>query len=200
MNRGRLVAFEGLDGCGKSTQARRLADALRAAGSDVALTREPTDGPWGRRIRAMAASGEPVSVEEELAWFLEDRREHVEELIAPALETGVVVVTDRYFLSTVAYQGSRGLDWRELLAKSEQRFPPPDLVLLLEIDPATGLERARGRGALDSVFEEADRLARVGEIFGAIDRPYLARIDARPDEDAVHAAVVECVRQRLAIL
>jgi dTMP kinase len=80
------VAFEGLDGCGKSTQIRRLARDLEAAGHDVLATREPTDGHWGRRIREMARSGEPVTPEEELRWFVEDRRQHVTEVLAPALE------------------------------------------------------------------------------------------------------------------
>ena len=119
MNAGRLLAFEGLDGSGKSTQAERLVRALRETGHEVVATAEPTGGPWGRRIRAAARGEAPVSAQDELAWFVEDRREHVAQVIGPALAGGRVVVTDRYFLSTVAYQGARGLDWRAILEESE---------------------------------------------------------------------------------
>jgi len=197
VKRGRLLALEGLDGCGKSTQAARLAEHLRAAGRDVVATREPTDGPTGRRIRAMARSGEAVAPAEELRWFVADRREHVEEVIAPALAAGRWVVTDRYFLSTVAYQGARGLDWREILAESERRVPLPDVALVFEIDPARGLERVRERGgAAEPVFEEAGYLERVAAIFAAIDRPWVARVDARAPMDEVTRRALAALRDR----
>ena len=198
MNRGRLLAFEGLDGCGKSTQVAALSRALREADRDVLTTREPTDGAWGRRIREMARAGVPAAAEEELRWFVEDRRAHVAEALEPALRAGRVVLTDRYFLSTVAYQGARGLDPERILADSEAEFPLPDLVLLLEVEPALGLERVRGRGGeLESVFEQPERLARVAEIFRSLDRPYIERIDASGPADAVEHAIRTRVEQRL---
>jgi dTMP kinase len=201
VKRGTLLAFEGLDGSGKSTQVAELARALREAGREVLATHEPTDGPTGTRIRAMARSGVPLAPEEELRWFLEDRRVHVREIIAPALAAGRIVVTDRYFLSTVAYQGARGLDWRRILAESEAEFPLPDLVLLLEIDVSLGLSRARGRGdAGELVFEHADLLERVAAIFREIDRPYVERLAATGSVAAVHARVVDRVRARLGLL
>jgi dTMP kinase len=172
VNGGRLLVFEGLDGCGKSTQIERLARALREAGDDVLVTCEPTDGAWGRRLREMAHGSEPVAADEELRWFVEDRREHVAQVLAPGLEAGRIVLTDRYYLSSVAYQGARGLDWRRILEDSEAEFPPPDLVLLLEIEPEAGLARVRARGeALETVFERRDFLERVAEIFRAVERP-----------------------------
>jgi len=200
VNGGRLLAFEGLDGCGKSTQLEPLAAVLRAAGHDVVTTREPSDGPHGRRIREMATSNAVVAPDEELRWFVEDRRQHVAEVLAPALEAGRVVVTDRYYLSSVAYQGARGLDWRAILADSEREFPVPDLVLLFEITPEVGLERVRARGGpLDHAFERADYLAGVAEIFRAIDRPYVERVDASHPPDAVGDVVRERVRARLGL-
>lgn len=194
MNRGRLVAFEGLDGCGKSTQIEHLARALRDAGCDVLVTREPSDGPAGRRIRELAHSGDPLTPEEELHGFVLDRREHVASVVAPALDAGRVVLTDRYFLSTVAYQGARGLDPERILARSEAEFPLPDLALLLEIDPAEGLARVRARGGAPALFERLERLERVAEIFRSLDRPYLARIDARGPVASVAERVLERVR------
>jgi dTMP kinase len=198
VNPGRLIVFEGLDGCGKTTQAEALCAALRTAGHDVVRTGEPTDGPSGRRIRELARSGRGVSAAEELRCFLEDRRAHVAEVIGPELAAGRVVVCDRYTLSTVAYQGARGLDWQDLLAAAEAEFPLPDLVLLLEIDPASGLERVAQRGGpRESLFEEDARLARVAAIFHAIERPYVERIDATPPPQEVERAVRACVRRRL---
>ena len=200
MKRGTLIAFEGLDGAGKSTQVERLGQALGAAKCEVVLTREPTDGPEGQRIRASARGEAPLSPDEELRCFVEDRDRHVAGTIEPGLRAGKVVVTDRYFLSTVAYQGARGFDWSALLAESEARFPLPDLVLLLELDPVVGLERVRERGQAPEVFEKRGFLERAADIFACIDRDYVARIDARGDPDRVYRAVVECVRERLDLL
>lgn len=190
MKRGRLIALEGLDGCGKSTQLPDVSAWLAARGEDVLATREPTDGAWGQKIRAMAKSGDLVAPDEELRWFYADRAEHVAQEIEPALSDGRSVVTDRYFLSTVAYQGARGLDWRTILAESEARFPVPDVALLFEVDAATGLARVRARGSeLEPAFEREDFLVRVAEIFAQIERPYLVRIDATEESSAVGAAV-----------
>jgi dTMP kinase len=189
VNRGALVALEGLDGSGKTTALPALVAALRSGAREVIATREPTDGPSGRRIRAMARSGERVAPEQELGWFFEDRREHVAQVIAPALAAGHTVVTDRYYLSTVAYQGARGLDWRDILARSEAEFPIPDLALVFEITPEQGLARVHARGGVaEPAFERADYLARVAEIFAAIDRDYVVRIDGSGPLEAVRAA------------
>jgi dTMP kinase len=192
VNGGTLVALEGLDGSGKTTQLPALVAALRARGRDVVATREPTDGEFGRRIRAMARSGELVAPEEELHWFFEDRREHVAQVIAPALAAGRTVVTDRYYLSTVAYQGARGLDWRAILAQSEGEFPSPDLALVFELAAGQGLARVRERYgvAAEPVFERVDYLERVATIYAAIERDYVVRIDASGSEEAVRAAAL----------
>jgi dTMP kinase len=200
VNRGRLVVFEGVDGSGKSTQLRLLAERLRARGVDSRTTHEPTDGTWGQRIRAMARSGERVAPEEELRWFVEDRREHVARVIEPALAAGQLVLSDRYYLSTVAYQGARGFDPQRLLADAEAEFPPPDLALVFEIDAARGLARVAERGGVaEPAFEEAAFLARVGAIFRAIERPWIARIAADAARDHVHAEVCAVLRLRLGI-
>jgi dTMP kinase len=199
VKRGTLVAFEGLDGSGKSTQIAALARRLRARGLDVVVTKEPTDGVWGRRIRAMAASAAHPDRDEELRWFVEDRREHVKAVIAPALAAGHVVLTDRYFLSTVAYQGARGHDPVRLLRESEAEFPRPDLAILLELDPASGLARVGRRGAApEPAFEERSYLERVAAVFRSLERPWLVRIDASAAAEVVEERVGAAVERVLA--
>ncbi len=198
MKHGSFLVFEGLDGSGKSTQVARLAEALRERGREVVVTAEPFEGSeWGRRIRAMARAGDPLPPDEELSWFWKQRRDHVEQCIRPAMARGCTVVCDRYYLSTVAYQGARGLDPAVLLHESEVEFPLPDLVLLLEVEPALGLERAGTRGEpSEPVFERQDFLERVASVFASLELDYLERIDARGDVDAVHAAILGALRGR----
>ena len=199
--RGKLLVLEGLDGSGKSTQLPRLAARLRRAGHTVIETREPHDCAAGRRIRALARSGEPALPEQELALFMEQRRAHVRERIAPALARGEVLLSDRYFLSTVAYQGARGLDPAALLAANEAEFPLPDLALLLELPPAAGLARVASRGGpAEPAFERGDFLARVATLFAALDRPYIERIDASGAPDEVEARIAAGVARRTGLL
>lgn len=196
----KLIAFDGLDGCGKTTQLARLALRLRASGCDVLETREPTDGRWGRRIREMARSGERVAPEEELRWFLEDRTEHVAREIEPALAAGRTVLTDRYTLATVAYQGARGLDWRELLADAEARFPLPDLAVLVEVEPRVAMARVVARGApVEPAFEELGFQERVAAIFAELPCAYVERVRGDDDVDAVEARVTAVVARRLGL-
>lgn len=192
MKRGRLLTFEGLDGSGKSTQCARLARELEQAGHTIVATREPTDGEWGRRIRAMARSGDTVAPAEELRWFVEDRREHVREVIEPGLASGATVLCDRYYHSTVAYQGARGLDPWQLLADAERGFPRPDVTLLFALPVDEGLARIAARGGTpEPAFEQRDFQLRVGEVFDALAArcDEIVRIDAAGSEDDVAARV-----------
>ncbi|MFP6655286.1 MAG: dTMP kinase [Myxococcota bacterium] len=199
MKRGTLIVFEGLDGCGKSTQLRRAAKTLSERGCLPIVTSEPTDGPWGRRIREMARSGKRVSPETELEWFFEDRREHMRELVEPALAAGDVVLSDRSYLSTVAYQGARGLDAAKILSDSQAEFARPDLVLLLEISAREGLSRVHARGGQsEPVFENLEFLEGVRRIFDSMDVDGLIRIDASRGPDEVAVEVVAALERTLA--
>jgi dTMP kinase len=189
---GTLLVFEGLDGSGKSTQLRRLAARLRAAGHDVVETAEPYEGgSWGKRIREMARSGRPLAPREELRWFLEQRREHVRDVVGPALGDGRIVLSDRYFLSTAAYQGARGLDREEIVRRSEAEFPVPDVVILLELAAEEGLGRLAERpGHREPVFERRGFQERVAVEFAALERPYLVRVPASAPADEVERSVL----------
>lgn len=197
--RGLLLAFEGIDGTGKSSQVQLLADALRGQGYPVVTTREPTDGPYGRRIRAFFAKRHQLSPAAELELFMDDRRQHVRELIEPALASGQIVLTDRYYLSTAAYQGAAGRDPEEIMAANEAFAPVPDLVLLLTLPPAVGIRRIRElRGEALNDFEQAATLARVAEIFAGLQRDYIARIDASGSLAEVQRLIGARVRALLA--
>ncbi len=197
MKRGKLIVFEGIDGCGKSTQLERAAQALRARGLEIVETREPTDGAFGRRIRAMARSGKRVEPEIELEWFFEDRREHMREVVEPALAAARVVLSDRSYISSVAYQGARGLDPEQILAASEAEFPRPDLVLVFEISAEEGMARVAARaGIAESIFEELAFQRRVSKGFEALEIPGLVRIEAsRGREEIAQDVLFEIDRQ-----
>lgn len=190
MATGRLIAIEGIDGAGKTTQVDLLVAALRAAGHEVVATKEPTSGPHGRRIRALSTAGRAPSPAEQLELFCADREQHVRELIAPALDRGAVVVTDRYFLSNVAYQGAAGLDPAAVLAQNEARFPIPDAVVLIVVSAAEGLRRVQARGGeLNQTFEREDFLRDVAAVFATVSRAYLHRVDGEQPPARVHAEV-----------
>lgn len=198
MNRGLLIVFEGTDGSGKSTQLPRLAARLEAGGRRVVRTREPYDCPAGRAIRALARSERPAAPEQEVALFFEQRRAHVREIVRPGLARGDVVLSDRYFVSTAAYQGARGLEAATILAASEAEFPVPDLVLWLDLSPAEGLARAAARGApLEPAFEERAFLERVRARMAGLGRAYVVRVDAAGTPDEVEARVAAAVRAAL---
>lgn len=194
LKRGYLIVAEGIDGAGKSTHCRLLGESLERKGYPVVSLREPTDGVWGRKIRKLLTAGRGgVSPDEELQYFLNDRKEDVEKNIQPALQDHKVVVLDRYFYSTAAYQGALGLDPETILRENETFAPRPDLVLLFCLAPAKGLQRIQhSRGAFSS-FEKEAYLERVRAIFESFTGPHIRRIDADRDRDRVHAEVAAAV-------
>ena len=197
--RGLLIAFEGIDGTGKSSQIRLLAATLEGLGYRVVITREPTDGPHGRKIRALFSSRDRITPTEELELFMADRVEHVREVIEPALNSGWIVLTDRYYFSTVAYQGAAGQDPEALMVANEKIAPVPDLVVLLTLTPEQSIHRIKAlRGEVLNDFEQEEVLTRVAAIFSGIERPYIARVDASGPLSEVRELVEVRVRGLLA--
>ncbi len=188
-----LIALEGIDGAGKSTHAASLADWLRRNNHSAIVRHEPTDGPYGRRLRESASSGR-LPVEDELELFLKDRRQHVDEVIRPALEAGDFVVLDRYYFSTMAYQGCRGMDPAEIRARNEEFAPRPDLLLILDLDVDAALGRIRARGDIANEFERRDSLVCCRDIFlSLVAEPFVKVIRAGDGVEAVEARVREAV-------
>lgn len=158
MTQGLFLTFEGIDGSGKSTQARLLADALTAAGHDVVLTREPGGSMGAEMIRSLLVEGDPDrwSAETEILLFTAARRDHLEKTIAPALDASKIVISDRFADSTRVYQGAARGDLRgkvdalhDLMIARE-----PDLTFVIDMDPVEALRRGLARGSGEDRFED----------------------------------------------
>jgi len=183
------MAIEGIDGAGKSTLADLVQRSLQARKLPVLRTREPTTGKWGQMLRDSASTGR-LSLEEEVEMFIKDREEHVDTLINPALREGQIVIVDRYYFSTMAYQGARGMDPQDLMRRNELFAPEPDLLVLFDIDPKVGLERIKTRGDKANLFERTASLKRARAIFNGIKKPYLYRLDATQQPETLRDLVV----------
>ena len=194
---GSLIVVEGIDGTGKSTQVRLLAEALRNDGHRVVTSREPTDGPYGTRLRQSATTGR-LSPEEELQLFLQDRREHVETLIQPALDAGEIVILDRYYFSSMAYQGVRGFDPQEIRRVNEEFAPQPDLLLHLDLSVDDALARVGARDGNANEFEQREALQLCSDVFHSITDDFVRRIDTAQSIEQVHADVLATARAMMA--
>jgi dTMP kinase len=210
MARGWFITLEGIEGSGKTTQTALLADALRARGKQVIMTREPGGTRAGELIRAIFLDSRiALEVTAELLLVLADRAQHVCEKLGPALEAGQIVISDRYADSTVAYQGyGRGLDLK--LVRDLNRLASggitPDLTIVLDCPAETGLERskARARGAVDIhdrfEGEQLEFHCRVRDGFRAIAREEPARVvslDSVQEPAGVSSAILRVVLERL---
>ena len=161
---GLLIAVEGIDGAGKTSVAGLLAQYCGERGIACVLSKEPTSLRWGRELRKSAQEGR-LTLEQELDLFRKDREMHVAGTIRPALEQRHVVIVDRYYWSTAAYQGARGADPERVITEHESFAPRPDVFLLLDLPVEQGLERIRRRGDEPNDFEKASGLERARSIF-----------------------------------
>ncbi len=158
MMRGVFLTFEGIDGSGKSTQARLLAETLKAEGHSVVLTREPGGSPGAEEIRKLLVEGEPGrwSAETEILLFTAARRDHLERTILPALERGDVVISDRFADSTRIYQGTVRAELRETVDALHRRMIgiEPDRTFIIDMDPDAALARGLARKSGEDRFED----------------------------------------------
>ena len=155
---GKFISFEGIDGCGKSTQAKILSTELTAFGNKVLLTREPGGSEGAEEIRNLLLKGNPDrwSAETEILLFTAARRDHLERTILPALQSGTTVICDRFSDSTRVYQGVTRGDLRDLVDQLDEAMIPrqPDITFLIDLDPNIGLTRALERSNTEARFEE----------------------------------------------
>jgi dTMP kinase len=202
---GLFLSFEGIDGSGKSTQARRLADRLRSEGHAVTLTREPGGSPGAEDIRRLVLEGhvDRWSPETEILLFTAARRDHLEKTIRPALDRGEIVITDRFADSTRIFQGITRGDLAGIVDRLHALMIgiEPDLTLLFDLDPAIGLSRATARAGTELRFEDMglafQAKARAGFLALAAGQDRFRVIAADGDPDGVAALVLAAVRPHL---
>jgi len=165
---GKFIVFEGLDGSGQSTQADLLRNFLTEKGFEVILTKEPTqDSQASREIRETLGKKIKITPQKLQELFTQDRREHLENLIIPALKEGKMVISDRYFFSTFAYGVFSGLDLTWLM-KINDEFLIPDATFILKVRPEICVSRIEKRGSAKTLFEEVEKLSRVWQTYAIL--------------------------------
>ena len=201
-----FIVLEGIDGAGKSTQAKLLKLWFEEKGYEVVLTKEPTDTAFGKLIRRLVLTGgkegiidgAKISHEAEALLFAADRAEHVDKLIKPSLDAGKIVISDRYFYSSLAYQWARGLDLEWLIDLN--RFAiRPDLVILLDLPVKESMKRLRSR-SIKSEFDKIYELQRkVRENYLKLAERFreIKIVNALDDVDSVHRQIVALVEALL---
>jgi dTMP kinase len=200
LKKGLLIVFEGVDGSGKSTQVELLARKLARKGLDVRTLREPTREKWGEKIRELSKSKNSVSPENELKLFVRDRKENVKKNIKPALDSGLVVILDRYFYSTLAYQGAKGIPLEKIRQLHRKFAPRPDIVFILDVPVSQSLRRIKDRPVIYPLYEDKDYLRKVREIFLHLNEPECVVLDGRQPAKEVSQQVWKIIKSRFPFL
>lgn len=182
---GYLIAFEGIDGAGKTTQAKRAVEELARLGYDAIYLREPTNGPHGTRLRELMIDGrEHISPHEEFELFRKDREEDVRLNICPALDRGAIVCIDRYYISSMAYQGALGLDPEFIRIENEKIAPQPHLILYFWLPVEESLRRiTTSRSEGQNLFERREYQEKVLSLLESFQFPQMVKLDAREPVD-----------------
>jgi dTMP kinase len=199
-----FIAIEGLDGSGGTTQSRLLKEWLEQNGHNVHLTREPSEGPVGKFIKSALLNNTQERVLGENIFpylFAADRQDHLDNEIFPALKEGKFVITDRYYHSSLAYQGlTLGIPF---VANLNSVFRQPDLTLILWLQPEVSFERIKIRGAPVERYETLDHLRSIEEAYRSVlahcraQGENIIRVDARGTIDEVHQKVVGLVQDTI---
>ena len=169
-----LINLEGIDGCGKSTQSQLLMDEFEKNDEKTILLKEPTNGKYGRKLWEMLSGKIEATTEEILELFVMDRKEHVDQKINPALNEGKIVLMDRYYYSTMAYQAAAGIDVKRI-RKDNEFAPKPDIVLVFDLPADLAMKRVRGHSIAD-VFEKEEHLEKVRKAYLNLENDSLVRI------------------------
>ena len=200
LKKGLLVVFEGIDGSGKTTQAKLLFEYLKKKGLDVILSKEPTNSVFGEKIMELA-NGERDFVRpiDEYNLFLNDRKVHVENLIKPALKEKKIIVLDRYYFSTIAYQGALGLDPKKIKAENESFAPRPEIVFLISLKAQVGLSRIKNKRNEDpNLFEREENLNKVNRIFNSLKEDYIVNVEGMNQIGDIHKTIIQTIETVLA--
>jgi len=197
LKRGVLIAIEGIDGAGKSTQAEILKDRLEKRGFEVVLLKEPTSSKWGKKIKEISKNTKSLDPGKELELFIKDRKFNVRNNILPALKNKKIVIVDRYYISTIAYQGARGIDKEAIREMNEKFAPKPDIIFILDINPEESLQRIKREREI--LFEEENFLREVRKNFLEINinKTYVidARLGVKEIADKIENLVLQYLKQ-----
>jgi dTMP kinase len=197
---GLFICFEGIDGSGKTTHSKLIVERLRTLGYDAVYTTEPTR--WsepGKKLRDSFFAPTRLPVKDEFRLFLEDRIYHVKSEVIPLLKAGKIVVTDRYYFSSVAYQGARGLDWQYILEENEKIAIAPHLVIFLDLPVDVALERIsseRTEGV--NTFEKEESLKKVKSIYLLLAERFpklIIKLDATKEISEIQKDVLKLITQ-----
>ena len=189
-----LINLEGIDGCGKSTQSQFLIEEFEKNNEKTILLKEPTNGKYGEKLWEMLRGKREATTEEILELFVLDRKEHVNEKIKPALEQGKIILMDRYYYSTMAYQAAAGIDVSRI-RKDNKFAPKPDIVLIFDLPADLAMKRVRGHSVAD-VFEKEEHLEKVRKAYLNLENDPLVRIvDATRTPETIFEEVWKLVSE-----
>ena len=189
-----LINLEGIDGCGKSTQSQFLIEEFEKNNEKTILLKEPTNGKYGKKLWEMLKGKRKATTEEILELFVMDRKEHVNEKIRPALAEGKIVLMDRYYYSTMAYQAAAGIDVSRI-RKDNKFAPKPDIVLIFDLPADLAMKRVRGHSVAD-VFEKEEHLEKVRKAYLNLENDPLVRIvDATRTPETIFEEVWKLVSE-----
>jgi dTMP kinase len=189
-----LINLEGIDGCGKSTQSQFLIEEFEKNDEKTILLKEPTNGKYGKKLWEMLRGKREATTEEILELFVMDRKEHVNEKISPSLNEGKIVLMDRYYYSTMAYQAAAGIDVNRI-RKDNEFAPKPDIVLIFDLPADLAMKRVRGHSVAD-VFEKEEHLEKVRKAYLDLENDPLVRIvDATRTPETIFEEVWKLVSE-----
>jgi len=193
LKKGILIVFEGIDGCGKTTQAKLLFEKLKSLDFDTILLKEPSSSKWGKEIKKLSLFENSITPEKELKLFIKDREENTNKNVKPSLQEKKIVILDRYYFSTIAYQGAKGIDI-DLIKKLNKNIAiEPDIVFILDVEPNIGLERIENRKKKEKLFERENYLNRVREIYNSLKGKNIFKIDGSKKIDEIRKEIEKIV-------
>ena len=189
-----LIDLEGIDGCGKSTQSKFLMEKFEENNEKTIILKEPTSGKYGKKLWEMLSGKRKATTEQILDLFVMDRKEHVDEKINPALKEGKIVLMDRYYYSTMAYQAAAGIDVNRI-RKDNEFAPKPDIVLIFDLPADLAMKRVKGHSVAD-VFEKEEHLEKVREAYLDLrDDPLVRIIDSTRTPEEIFEDVWKLVSE-----
>lgn len=195
--KGKLIVIEGIDGSGKSTCAKNLSEKLNSINIKTIYTFEPTHSHYGAKLRDGMLSAD-LDAEEELSLFVKDRKEHIEYMIKPALEEGYFVILDRYFYSSIAYQGAKGIDINRIIDIHKNFIIKPDIVFIFHLPIDIALNRIISKRGIADRFENEAYLKKVDKIFYSFNEPFIYHIDTDKDIKIINDELFDIISKTLA--